>query len=96
MSEELKLPVVVEAVQWFKMGDHPKVQECGDGNLFLYPNLFPGQRCSFCNHLYEEHGSINAPEGIRRICPGDWVLKDEHGAFHPYGATTYRNTYGKL
>lgn len=25
-----KKPVVIEATQWFKMGDHPKVKRCDD------------------------------------------------------------------
>ena len=38
MAKYRKKPVVIEAVQWFKMGDHPAVLE-SQGNSGPYPYI---------------------------------------------------------
>jgi hypothetical protein len=69
-----KKPVVIEATQWFKMGDHPKVESYAraDGK---------GQ---------EELGCIKTLEsgrnGMHIVSVGDWIItgvKGEHYACKP-------------
>jgi hypothetical protein len=37
MAKYRKLPVEIEAVQWFKYGDHPAVGKCVDSHDDVYP-----------------------------------------------------------
>ena len=48
----IKKPVVIEAVQWFKHGDHPEVMSYKSG---LLP---PSFRCSSCDNIISHHGWI--------------------------------------
>ncbi len=54
---------IVDAVQWWKVGDHPAVVCYGGGRWI----------CRQCGRVNMDHGlvkMVNEP-----ICPGDWVVK---------------------
>ena len=92
-----KKPVVVDAVQWFKNGDHPEdgpsEQEgkvvryyrnpIGDGNEF----------CRHCNNPIHIHGWVDTLEGGHIVCPGDWIIKGVKGEFYPIKDSIFRETY---
>ncbi len=90
-----KKPVVVEAVQWFKNGDHPEdhlnapegpCDMSREGSLVRYfrrPDV-PGQGgCVNCDSVMHDHGWIETLEGGHRVCPGDWIIKGIKGEFYP-------------
>ena len=78
-----KKPVVIEAHQWFKNGDHPEdgpAFEHGDareGKVVRYYRRpdDPGTReCGDCPAIMHDHGWIDTLEGGHRVCPGDFVI----------------------
>lgn len=78
-----KKPVVIEASQWFKNGDHPKV----DGHEF-----FPFMRCS-CWPAIVSHGYIETLEGGHIVCPGDWIITGIVGEHYPCKPDIFKATY---
>jgi hypothetical protein len=85
-----KRPVVVEAVQWHTMGDHPEV---GD----LPGNLSGRWHCDVCDvPLKVEghgHGWVNTLESGHLVCPGDWIIKGVQGEYYPCKPDIFAKTY---
>jgi hypothetical protein len=92
-----KKPVVVEAEQWFKNGDHsedgPAAQEgkvvryyrspLGDGNEF----------CQYCKNPMHIHGWIDTWEGGHIVCPGDWIITGLAGERYPCKPDMFKQIY---
>jgi hypothetical protein len=80
MPNFIKKPVVIEAHQWFKNGDHPKdncLKPYGEGKVvryFKHKDYLQTEHCLTCNKQFRDHGWL-ADVG-QRICPGDWVITD--------------------
>ena len=82
-----KKPIVIEATQWFRNGDHPK--DGSDSSIegkfvryFRHPKISGDAVCAHCNKRFHYHGWIdtfNARTIDLIICPGDWVLIDVVG-----------------
>jgi hypothetical protein len=87
-----KKPVVIEAMQWFKDGDHPHVLMCwfdawgkvrwalGDSDSI---NIF---------------GCIRKPaiatlEGWHEVKVGDWIIQGVKGEFYPCKDEIFKMTY---
>lgn len=66
-----KRPMEVDATQWFKMGDHPSVEQW---NQEIHAPPFTCKRCS---HPMTSHGHIYTLEGGNNVCPGDWIIVDD-------------------
>lgn len=95
----LKNPVEVEATQWFKNGDHPQdeTRQCyaldtlkpflSEGKVVRYyrrPDVKGPTECNDCGRIMHEHGWIDVPrEDGYTVCPGDWIIRDEHGKIFP-------------
>lgn len=91
-----KKPILVEATQWFKNGDHPEdypslmhdreAREHGaEGNVvkpYRKVDADCDTYCPTCGGLKYNHGWIDNSEGGLLVCPGDYVIKDERGKFH--------------
>lgn len=107
-----KKPVVIEAHQWFKNGDHPK-DDCrkvvpvpGDGEPYLsegkvvryYRNpSTDGQTiCSECAHTMHDHGWIDTLEGHHIVCVGDWIIKGIKGELYPCKPDIFEATYERV
>lgn len=72
-----KKPVVIEAVQWFKHGDHPAVQQYGESVVDHMPAY---GACGFITTLESANGSNH------HVITGDWIItgvKGEHYACKP-------------
>jgi hypothetical protein len=107
MQKFRKKPVVIEAVQWFKNGDHPE-DKCElipvtEGEPFLsegdivrryrHPEI-PGEMfCPHCDHSFNEHGFIDTLEGGHTVCVGDWIIKGVKGEFYPCKPDIFELTY---
>ena len=76
-----KKPEIVDAVQWFKMGDHEAVQQ---SNL-------NSDMCFFCKLPLKDHGYFL--NGREYICPGDWVITDSHGDNSVSDNETFQENY---
>jgi len=107
MANFRKRPVVVEATQWFRNGDHPQ-DHCkrlkdpggnlylGEGALVRYfrrPDVPGEQHCRECNDVMHVHGWIDTKEGGHIVCPGDWVITGVHGELYPCKPDIFHETY---
>jgi len=108
MEKYRKKPVVIEAAQWFKNGDHPEdgcknIDEFGnhipEGKIVRYyrhPTTPGGQVCSKCGLLMHNHGWIDTLEDGHNVCPGDFIIKGVKGEFYPCKPDIFEATYEKV
>lgn len=90
MAQYRKKPILTEATQWFKNGDHPRdLSEPIEGS----PNLtegqvvkffrslnIPGARiCQKCGNVMQRHGILDAMNRVEFVCPGDYIVTDQRG-----------------
>jgi hypothetical protein len=98
-----KKPVVIEAHQWFKNGDHPQDGangEVGDvvweGKVVRYyrtPSMDGQTICKHCAQIMHNHGWIDTLEGGHIVCPGDWVITGVKGERYPCKKEIFEMTY---
>jgi len=105
MAKFRKLPAEIDAVQWFKNGDHPEdytsaqmghLDISGEGRVVRYFRRLdlPGNHvCDACGHTLRVHGWIDTLEGGHIVCPSDWIIKGVEGEFYPCKNTIFRKTY---
>lgn len=86
MVKYRKKPVVVEAVQWWKDADHPRVEHYGG----------PWAPCSYCKQTMTYHGWIKTLEGGHVVCPGDWVITGVKGEHYACKPDVFAATYEKV
>ena len=72
-----KIPVVIEAVQWFEDGDHPEV--------FVHTT---GGQVWVNGQSY-----VETLEGRHLVTPGDWIIKGVKGEFYPCKPDIFALTY---
>jgi hypothetical protein len=84
-----KKPIVVEAHQWFKLGDVPEVDQYYDED----PHL---RDCCICKNSKLIHGMIETLEGDHIVCPGDWVITGIAGEKYPCKANIFEQTYERF
>lgn len=109
MSKFRKIPVLIEATQWFKNGDHPN-DDCrmitpvtGDGEPFLSEGKVvrfyrrPGRDgelpCQHCKVRMHDHGWIDTKEGGHVVCPGDFIITGIQGKRYPCKPDIFASTY---
>ncbi|AMO55676.1 hypothetical protein GZ77_08910 [Endozoicomonas montiporae] len=104
MPKYRKKPVVVEASQWFKNGDHPndncQILETGqiltEGHVvrgYRTPDLDAEVDCQYCNNIMEVHGWIDTMEGGHIVCPADWIITGIKGEYYPCKPDIFEQTY---
>lgn len=73
----------VDAVRWFKNGDHPE-----DGppetegkvvRYYRHPGVKGTSGCKLCGNPMHNHGWIDTPPNGVKVCPGDWLLMQRGG-----------------
>jgi hypothetical protein len=74
-----KKPVVIEATQWFKHGDHPGVLSAPLDSITGYE--------------HGRHGWIQTLEGGHIVTPGDWVITGVKGEHYPCKPDIFSETY---
>ena len=87
-----KIPVVIDAHQWFKNGDHPLDGTEGEGKvvkIFININSY----CQQCGVAMHKHGYIDTLEGGHIVCPGDWIIQGVKGEFYPVKNEIFHLTY---
>ena len=82
-----KKPVVIEATQWFKNGDHPEVKPVythGPNDEHWHPTVPTGE------------GWIKTLEGDMRVTPGDWIITGVKGEHYPCKPDIFEMTYERV
>ncbi len=74
-----KKPVVIEATQWFKHGDHPAV-------LFAPLETLDGFKVGY-------HGWIQTLEGGHIVTPSDYIITGVVGEHYPCKPDIFELTY---
>ena len=104
-----KKPVVIDATQWFKNGDHPE-DDCfrtfeytgampvqpREGKVvryFRHPEFSGTSVCSKCAKTLHEHGWIDTLEDGHNVCPGDWIITGVKGEHYPCKPDIFEATY---
>lgn len=102
-----KKPVIIDATQWYKNGDHPKdgnerfpdgpyKGELYEGEIVRYyssPNLDGSTVCKHCSQFMSDHGWIDSLEGGHIVCPGDWIITGIKGEHYPCKPDIFEATY---
>ena len=103
-----KKPIIIDATQWFKNGDHPdddcfrvfedtgkKPTEPREGKIVRYyrnPEVIGFSKC-FCGQIMDDHGWIDTLEGGHNVCPGDWIITGIKGEYYPVKNSIFLETY---
>jgi len=77
-----KKPIIVEAKQWFKMGDHPDV-------IPVTQYVTPWQET-------KDYGWIKTLEGGHVVTPGDWIITGVKGEHYPCKPDIFKQTYERV
>ena len=97
-----RIPVVVDAHQWFKNGDHPLDGIIVDGDneyegsvvrFYRHPAMNGLFNCERCHEELHNHGWIDTLEGGHIVCPGDWIITGVHGEHYPCKPDIFEKTY---
>lgn len=104
-----KKPIVIDATQWRKNGDHPSddvwrpFEDTGkipteprEGAVVRYFRLPDGSGqilCEYCNAIMHHHGWIDAPKGGHIVCPGDWIITGIKGEKYPCKPDVFEIAY---
>ena len=107
MTKYRKKPVVIEAHQWFKNGDHPE-DDCkmvprehdapfkSEGKVVRYyrrPDVNGEAPCKHCGVRMHDHGWIDTLEAGHNVCPGDWIITGVKGERYPCKPDIFEATY---
>lgn len=90
MSSYRTKPIVIEATQWFKNGDHPEVRYYGD------PDTLSDVKHSACRRTWRDHGWIDTLEGDEEVCPGDWIITGIEGEHYLCKPDIFEETYDEV
>lgn len=107
MSQFRKKPIIIDASQWFKNGDHPKdashpvTDDSGYGCLsegkvvryFRRPDVPGSSLCKHCEVPMHSHGWIDTLEGGHIVCPGDYIITGIAGEVYPCKASIFLASY---
>lgn len=95
-----KKPIIIEATQWFKNGDHPddgpKEFEGKIVRYFRHPSIHGYYICRECGLNMHCHGWIDTLEGGHNVCPGDWIIIGIKGEHYPCKPDIFEATYEKV
>lgn len=72
-----KKPIVIEAIQWFKDGDHPAVKR------------IPIELVNGCWAVDQ----IETLEGPMNVIPGDWIITGVEGEHYPCKPDIFEASY---
>jgi hypothetical protein len=95
MAKYRKKPVVIEATQWFKDGDHPKVEMCWfdrDGALRWAVGDSPAINVWNCT----KRPAIKTLEGWHEVTEGDYIITGVVGETYPCKPDIFEMTYEEV
>lgn len=104
-----KKPIVIEATQWHKNGDHPlddvmrpfedtgqvptEPREGAVVRYYRHPSVDGSGMCQHCKKPVRLHGWIDTLEGGHSVCPGDWIITGVKGERYPCKPDIFAATY---
>jgi hypothetical protein len=102
-----KKPVLTEATQWFKNGDHPQdqslpVEKTGESpglsegkvvQFFRSLTIPTGRFCPDCGNIMQRHGILDGLNGEETVCPGDYIVTDRKGRRYRLKAVDFEAMY---
>lgn len=107
-----KKPIVIEASQWIKNGDHPfdnpefyrdpthpNKMVMGEGKVVRYyrhPKIDGEITCEECEFKMNKHGWIDTLEGGHIVCVGDWIITGVKGEHYPCKPDIFEMTYERV
>lgn len=86
-----KKPVVIEATQWFKDGDHDRVMKAvksPEGVVFCHDFI-----CDDGGAGYIRTFAIPTLEGAHEVTAGDWIITGVQGEHYPCKPDIFEMTY---
>jgi len=90
-----KKPVVIEATQWRKMGDHPMVVDAwknSDGIILPETSLHPASNVWNFYKVF----AIETLEGWHQVSIGDWIITGVQGEHYPCKPDIFKMTYDEV
>jgi len=87
-----KKPVVIEATQWNKPGDHPAVKMCyfsEEGHVRWAPGFPPEMDIYGC----QERPAVRTLEGWHEVTAGDWIITGIIGEHYSCKPDIFEATY---
>ncbi len=102
MAKYRKKPVVIDATQWHRNGDHPldgpfvgEMYETEGAVVRFYrvPKVDGQTHCRHCGAVMHDHGWIDTLEGGHIVCPGDWIITGVKGEHYPCKPDIFAATY---
>ncbi len=88
-----KKPVVIEAVQWFKMGDHSAVRDLPPIKA-IEIGLALGSKSDGIPP--RKLGWVETLEGGHIVSPGDWIITGVQGEHYPCKPDIFEATYEQV
>ncbi len=105
MTAFRKRPVVVDATQWWRNGDHP-LDYASDASGHRRAHGHEGEvvryfrsgdeddaPCAKCGQNHFVHGWIDTLDGGHIVCPGDWIITGVNGEHYPCKPDIFAKTY---
>ena len=103
MARFRKRPVIVDAVQWWKVtydkeaghGNEPEdMPICHSGVGYYRTPCLDGQdKCKECGDIMHNHGWIDTLEDGHIVCPGDWIITGVKNEQYPCKNEIFKETY---
>jgi len=94
MAKYRKKPVIVDAVEWWSVGDHPAVSQYTKDYAFYNPV------CDHCAFRMDAHGAVwtleSGSNNMHIVCPGDWIITGVKGEHYPCKPDIFEETYEKV
>jgi hypothetical protein len=86
MAKFRKKPVVIEATQWMKLGDHPAVTSVPSN----HPSWNCPEQAALCGWIQTLEGGT---DGAQFVTPGDWIITGIKGENYPCKPAIFAATY---
>lgn len=87
-----KKPVVIEATQWFKHGDHPAVRPmAGTDDMYFTGMGGAVLKLEVERSAYGVIGTLESPNHL--VTPGDWIITGVQGEHYPCKPDIFAATY---
>jgi acyl carrier protein len=84
-----KKPVVIEATQWHKQGDHPQVRPIAPSDDLFFTGM--GGATLTNREQYGVIGTLESPNHL--VSPGDWIITGVQGERYPCKPDIFAATY---
>lgn len=98
--------IEVVASEWRENGDHPDDHRCeredctyAGGKVVRHyddPSAPGDRKCERCGYLIRDHGWIDNMDSDYTVCPGDWIVTDARGHYHPLAPDTFKALFSPV